>query len=67
MADDLPGSVTAEASMSYHIGCNCPACKLGLWCPDGRRGEFVRGEDNCKLCGVTAWKHSTRTPKGARA
>lgn len=39
--------------------CNCPACRRGPWCADGKRGVFERGNDNCQLCHVLGWKHST--------
>lgn len=39
--------------------CDCPACKLGLYCADGQRGQFVRGVDACARCGAIAWRHRT--------
>lgn len=50
---------------SEHVACTCQACKFGLWCADGQRGKFERGKDACELCGVLAWKHSSKAPKGA--
>lgn len=41
------------------------SCIFGLWCPNGQRGQFVRGDDRCKRCSVVAWKHSSKAPKGA--
>jgi hypothetical protein len=51
--------------VSEHIACTCPACKMGLWCADGQRGEFTRDSSTCRHCGVVAWRHTTKEPKGA--
>ena len=48
--------------MTHSDACTCQACEYGLWCEDGERGQFVKGEDACKRCGVIAWKHSRRRP-----
>lgn len=42
--------------------CTCQACSYGLYCSDGERGKFVRGEDDCKRpeCRRLAFDHSTK-------
>ena len=41
----------------------CPCRTAGLWCEDGQRGAFERGNDTCHRCGVTAIWHSSIRPR----
>lgn len=48
--------------------CTCQACRYGLWCEDGERGQFVRGDDKCQRpeCGRAAMDHSRRPRRRKR-
>lgn len=39
----------------------------GLWCLDGERGGFVKGENRCKRCPLVAWQHWTTPPVATRS
>lgn len=39
--------------------CRC-ACTTGMFCADGKRGEFTKDSDKCQRCGVLAMDHSTQ-------
>lgn len=40
--------------------CSCQACRYGLFCTDGERGVFLRGNDVCQreACQRLAMDHS---------
>jgi hypothetical protein len=42
------------------IICPCEQCRFGLWCSDGTRGQFERGNDACLKCQIPAMQHTTR-------
>lgn len=57
----MPGEIGDGAMMAR-------APDAGLWCPDGQRGEFERGDDPgkpppCRRCGLPAMDHWTRRPE----